>query len=257
MEHASVPLPVPPIVRMLIAKVLAGDLNAAGLLGTPSHQLVPSPGQGPTAIKAEYFRYTYANWTRLRTHGEWWSRTPIPGDEPRLFLKALDGDPGHAVSTCAHRHWVLWFAVVGVALSLELALRMVLGGIYETPRCCMHWRIMGLVVGTFLTSAGCFVLGLTVDYPQVFEWAFETGGMVQYQMANVMCKAVLTLVVAGASAPLLGGSQLLLGSAEGHVNGNCGALPPWLIWVLVVVLLCLAFTTQCCASFQPGTVAVA
>ena len=150
-------MPIPPTLSTLIEKVLAGDTDAVGLLGTRASELLNLDGGGggassstnrsnynpssasagagatampPTAIRAEFYSYTFSDWEGLSTRGEWWARQRM--STPRVFeasSSAADGGAkdgtekdggdrgGSRVPTRRspwQRHWLLFAAAAGV-----------------------------------------------------------------------------------------------------------------------------------------------
>ncbi len=121
----------------LVQKVLAGDTDAIGLLGTPASALLrpelhnadtsTSALSPPTAIKVEFFRYTFSNWTRLLNAGEWWDREQMtapllfePDRVTRCNLETVTDDCDQIVRRQPwERHWLLLIATIGVAFELR------------------------------------------------------------------------------------------------------------------------------------------
>jgi hypothetical protein len=121
-------LAVPSHIERLAEKVLAGDTDAIHLLGTPPDALLRSrandtrhaPPEPPTAIRAEFYKYTFSSWQALRQDGRWWERellsTPTIFERRRGRRSAVRRSPWQ-------RHWLLVGSVVGVYLSLRCLLR--------------------------------------------------------------------------------------------------------------------------------------
>ena len=84
MDHATGQQPVPPFLQRLFDKILKGDTDAIALMGTDSGHLLVNRTVPPTAIKAQYYRYQFSDWTEQ--NGMWWKRSPVPHSSPQLFL---------------------------------------------------------------------------------------------------------------------------------------------------------------------------
>ena len=144
-------LPVPNHVQALVDKVLGGDTDAMNLLGTPSEDLLrlssasrltDSDGTGtsdggnshakptpPTAIKAEFYSFTFSNWDRLLHEGRWWDRELL--SRPVIFERsATHPRPTRSQVAAAgnnlgvrrspwQRHWLMLGAAVGVHASVR------------------------------------------------------------------------------------------------------------------------------------------
>ena len=90
---------MPPFLAHLASKLLAGDTEKLGLLGTSPHELLRLQGNAssllagpqtcqpqpslPTAIKAEWYWYTFTD----PSSPDWWHREPIANNPPTVWTK--------------------------------------------------------------------------------------------------------------------------------------------------------------------------
>lgn len=155
---ALLDIPLPGIHTKLITQILDGDTGAMNLMGTSMADLLqPSAScvehtksaesagdvhvtktasclcfrSPPTAVRAEFYSYTFSSPEDLREKGVWWdrermSRTQVIEAEPRGETHRRRGG---ATGGCERitsvrrtpwqRHWALFFAVVGLFLPLR------------------------------------------------------------------------------------------------------------------------------------------
>jgi hypothetical protein len=66
-------------------KLLTGDRDVLALL-----RRNPFPGEPPTFVRAQLYRYRFTSWRQLRETGAWWERTPIREYVPPVTLRAPD-----------------------------------------------------------------------------------------------------------------------------------------------------------------------
>jgi len=168
---------VPGVIQTLIAKIMAGDTDAIGLVGTPPQLLLDHQGVPPTAIRADFYSYQFSEWSEL-LQGIWWKREPIPGSSPFLFTP----DPSQKHSrhqqpqtrkSAPQRHWILLMSVVGTFLAVSGCLEMALGRIYSqkkvvTQRNSHHspgWWFRPFFFLSLPFFLFCFYIALFSDYP--------------------------------------------------------------------------------------------
>jgi len=144
-------LTIPPFIRTLAAKVLAGDTEKLDLLGSSVYEVLgfvqgnisnaqASPEaashpslQGPrahipTAIKAEWWWYTFSKPPKPgKTQKHWWSRKRIANNEATLWTKAHDASAGPVRRLAPQRSWMLAASLCGLLWSFHLLLTALLG----------------------------------------------------------------------------------------------------------------------------------
>jgi hypothetical protein len=156
---ALLDIPLPGIHTKLITQILNGDTGAMNLMGTSMADLLQpnascvertesaeraeSAGgvtktasrvcfrSPPTAVRAEFYSYTFSSPEDLREKGVWWDRERM--SRPQVIEAELRGEThrrrGEATGggerrtsvrrTPWQRHWVLFFAAVGLFLPLR------------------------------------------------------------------------------------------------------------------------------------------
>ena len=127
-------LSVPRHIQTLVQKVLSGDTDAMHLLGTPPEALLrlttnTSGAQSPTAIRADFYSYTFTSWEALWRHGRWWDRQRL--SNPVVFERGSPLPRPSAASVAAagnrlgvrrspwQRFWLLMGAAMGIFLSMR------------------------------------------------------------------------------------------------------------------------------------------
>jgi len=166
-------MPLPGHVSVLITKILAGDTDAIGLMGTSASQLLRqtpperkgAPARGPffapTAIRADYFAYQFSTWRELSMRGEWWSRARISNAyvfERAPNVKASWGPS--ARRTPWQRHWLLALSVLGMYMTISSTLTNSLA----SDRRATLALALGRGVVAFAYYLICFGSALSADY---------------------------------------------------------------------------------------------
>jgi len=155
MDHASGPQAVPPFIETLGEKILSGDGDAISLMATPENFLLRPGSDGkrepPTAIKAQYYRYQFSNWTELQK-GQWWVRRPIVNSPPVLILPKEDTSEGQIRRVSPYRSWTLGGLVFGFTVSLIASIE---------SSSLLSASVYSLITLSFLTS---FCIMLSIEY---------------------------------------------------------------------------------------------
>ena len=149
------------------------------LLGTPRTNLLLTDANGdekpPSAIRASWWRYTFASWPELRQGGQWWRRERIPGaDQPRIWQRDLDAytvDRFVPRSSPWWRQWALLGAVV-VAHASGTRLWLSLCGGREAQS--LTRRVLKWLAST-MAAVMAFTYALFMDYPDNSVWKFLSG----------------------------------------------------------------------------------
>jgi len=126
---------LPSVVRQLVNKVLDGDTDAIGLLGTPLSELLrpeesvnASDTAGgtslrlrpPTAVRAQFIALTFSSPLQLLRDGVWWESFPI--SKPVHIEWRADAANGRTTRRSApQRRWLLLFAAIALAVSIDAA----------------------------------------------------------------------------------------------------------------------------------------
>lgn len=113
-------LRLPSIVDNLVRGVLAGDVDAIGLLGTPLEALVVD-GAFPTAIRAEFYLYDFTDWGTLKTDGTWFSRERMTS--PKVYRPTPQTTPVPPRIPTRERHDARLIAALGAASVVSRATR--------------------------------------------------------------------------------------------------------------------------------------
>merc|ERR1712118_218960 len=133
---------LPPIVESLVSKLLAGDTQAAGLLGTPRSELYVN-GSSPTAIRSSYHLYSFSDWESLSQRGEWWRRAEVPGAR-QIFTAKNRAWQGPVSKDPEERQWLLFLSALGTFMGVHTIL--------DDSMSSHLWHVL-----VALTSAGVFV----------------------------------------------------------------------------------------------------
>lgn len=151
---------VPEFLQALIVRLLSGDDDAAGLMGTPRGQLYRD-GKSPTAISVDFASYTFVD--RDDRSGAWWRAEPVAPNSRRVY-----GAAGHQLPPAQirrsppQRHWILGISTVTFVAAVEFALASLLS--LDMPA-----TLWALVLAAH--QAHLFGLALASDYasawPQV------------------------------------------------------------------------------------------
>ncbi|GAB5353999.1 hypothetical protein AAMO2058_000082200 [Amorphochlora amoebiformis] len=148
-------LPIPSFVRRLVYKILAGDTDAIGLLATPQSSLLFNQTENsrnlsdfsrilqrfpeifqnfsnfprifseystetikPTAIKADYYSYTFSSWDDLWNKGIWWNRRRL--SKSQVFsVYDTSVSVGDIRRTPWHRGWIMVVCCCLIWISLQ------------------------------------------------------------------------------------------------------------------------------------------
>ena len=168
-------LPIPPIIKAMIDKVLIGDSDAIGLMDTPRKELFRCVSHNdsdrkltchpPTAVRARYYLYNYSSWSDLTNNGSWWTREAISKPIIILSKAGSDGMLPESKKTPSQRHWILLTSVLGVVTSIR--------GIF-LPAMRQSWLSLS-THGLFIVMyVGVFVFSMLLDYPEDFPLSFLT-----------------------------------------------------------------------------------
>ena len=243
-------LPLPPHISTLASKVLAGDTDAMQLLGTPVDELlvradhmaaahimrnatakieaeaeaeVSSRLLPPTAIRAEFYSYTFSSWDGLWKEGRWWDRQLL--SRPVIIEQAAGASP---VSTGGaapgggrgkgrgrdaevrrstwQRHWLMMGSVLGVHLAARSLLTSTRVGVVATEEglgvmrkgvCMRALRLLNPLTSLVAYSA-VGALALTSDYPRSppATWLSSAGLERGYAGVSQLRAAAIAMAVA-------------------------------------------------------------
>jgi len=207
MDRAQGPQAVPRFIENLAQKILAGDTDAIGLMATPRQQLMGgnSTSSPPTAIKAEYYRYSFSRWEDLRDRGQWWTRQPIPDCPPQIILPKAQ----QAVREgSTYRSWSLGSSALGLQTAIA-ALLTTGEGHGLVARC--RYAIVGsafalsfiMILTAEYSTAECDVVHLGWFKTQAAVILQSTAKTTYTALHDVIGKAVFTLIVVLLGGPLL------------------------------------------------------
>eukprot|EP00300_Choanocystis_sp_HF-7_P020830 c20686_g1_i1.p1 GENE.c20686_g1_i1~~c20686_g1_i1.p1 ORF type:complete len:562 (+),score=127.00 c20686_g1_i1:286-1971(+) len=114
MEGRQGQLAVPDFVQRFISKILAGDTDAAGLVGTPVEALFTETlNRPPTAISAKYYRYHFSNTGETA----WWQRERVEGHRTTLhFANRTNKNRTQVRRETGWRLWQGFWSTVGLVV---------------------------------------------------------------------------------------------------------------------------------------------
>ncbi len=117
-------------------------------------------GKTPTAIRAQYYHYTF---TDDPGQSDWWSRKPLRGDKPKVLLPRKVSDTASArYRSPPHRSWMLLLSICGTAMSVAA----VQDAATASPPC--SWVYWVLIMCTHLIyCVATFCTVLVEDYPDL------------------------------------------------------------------------------------------
>lgn len=141
------PLQIPLFIKSLISKILAGDTDAASLMGTKLDK-------SPNAIKAQFYLYEFSDKDQLFNEGKWWKRTELPNSQIQLFTKNADKWNGDVTISNPQRNWFLFFIVLGFVFSLN--------NFYDSPKSIYIFNFILLLIFALL-----FIFIQSVEYNRV------------------------------------------------------------------------------------------
>ena len=75
----------------------------------------PKTGEGPTAIRARFFRYRFASYEDWKTKGKWWKRSKI--GKPSYYVRDLDKSTTAIRQSPPNRSWSLFTSTIGAVLA--------------------------------------------------------------------------------------------------------------------------------------------
>ena len=100
-NDANRALPLPQIAKTLSKKLLAGDYDALQLLANPRDLL--KDGKPPTAIKAQFFKYSFSDPEELLSSGDWWRKEQMS----RPYILTIDDSNDEPVRDTYFSRWIL------------------------------------------------------------------------------------------------------------------------------------------------------
>eukprot|EP00927_Polykrikos_kofoidii_P013386 TRINITY_DN15833_c0_g1_i1.p1 TRINITY_DN15833_c0_g1~~TRINITY_DN15833_c0_g1_i1.p1 ORF type:complete len:976 (+),score=117.34 TRINITY_DN15833_c0_g1_i1:51-2978(+) len=111
--HANAPA----FLHNLVVKILSGDDDAAGLMGTPHHELYLH-GKPPTAISIDYASYTFTGYDEKKA---WWRIEPVePGAAPYVYGQDNMLPKSLVRRSPRERHWILGCCIVCFVAAFEV-----------------------------------------------------------------------------------------------------------------------------------------
>lgn len=115
-------------------------------------------GQAPTAIRAQYYHYTFTD----PSESSWWKRQPVSGDTPKIFLPPSAPDTSVIVQrqTPPHRSWMLLLSICGTAMAVR-SVQITASTAKLPSRCC--W--FGIMSVQLIYCVATFSTILLQDYP--------------------------------------------------------------------------------------------
>jgi len=171
---------MPEFLRVLIDKILNGDDDAAGLMGTPRRELFKD-GRPPTAISVDFASYTF---TKDPTDRAWWRVEPVePGASPHIHVRQAE----IAVrKSPLERHWILASCVLCLVACFEATIGAMKP---QQHKIVVFARMIAAAV-----TAHLFALVLFSDYPKAWDasrnyapWLSHLPECSQSQRNNVEC----------------------------------------------------------------------
>eukprot|EP00927_Polykrikos_kofoidii_P013387 TRINITY_DN15833_c0_g2_i1.p1 TRINITY_DN15833_c0_g2~~TRINITY_DN15833_c0_g2_i1.p1 ORF type:complete len:803 (+),score=105.51 TRINITY_DN15833_c0_g2_i1:32-2440(+) len=135
----------PAFLKTLVVKILSGDDDAAGLMGTPYYELYLE-GKPPKAISVDYASYTFTDRGEKKL---WWRAEPVEaGAAPRVFGEDVRLRKSKVRKSPRERHWVLWFCIVGIVAAFEGIMNgcSLIGGLFRLVTSVVQAHLFALVL---------------------------------------------------------------------------------------------------------------
>lgn len=145
----------PVFMEILLTKVMAGDTQAAALLGSSLSEIFGPENTAPKMVRSTLYLYTFSDWKDI-LRGIWWHREEPPGSPGALVMDRIPLKKEEVSQLPPTRDWSLLLSTLGIICCLSCVLQDGLAN-HSIPQHVLYSLFGPVLLITVILSQFCSI----------------------------------------------------------------------------------------------------